>query len=518
MSVELKKLGNYPELKTDEGIDSLFDYIDNGNLPANLINVRQQNRFISKYRDFVIGADPTTHVRHVVYRPNPDIVLAVARPRDYRASLQEVYDMTIPTGINSFYTLVCQHFLGITKFLAGAFLKSKGNYQIGTNFKKVQNTHILAKTSNERWGMDLIDMNAYKEHGYKWIVTVVDYFSRKVFARAITAKDAGRVRDAFDSIITEAHSSPHILQTDNGGEFRGELSDYIDAFNIAHPHNHILHVFTTTYTPTGNGLVERMNEEIRRKIRAIFVEYNSRLWVRHLVTIVETLNSQIPSRRKYSPTDLYEQGYNPPPNSLVNFNHAKLTDQSTSAEILNSVKASTIKEASRLFQKASPSTTFRVGDHVRIKLLTLLTEMRLREKEGANKKKNAIRWTLYTYTIRSVHNGTRFNANNLPSRKIWNIRRPSYTLFLHNPPHPPVIVYNEAPAVGARLANAALGLPARDAVPAHLTTVRQFWGSDLMHIPDPATSTPPSILPVNIDRIRYINRLPPYDYHIVHPP
>ena len=54
MSVELKKLGNYPELKTEAGIDSIIDYKDNANLPANLITVRQQNRFICKYQDFLL--------------------------------------------------------------------------------------------------------------------------------------------------------------------------------------------------------------------------------------------------------------------------------------------------------------------------------------------------------------------------------------------------------------------------------------------------------------------------------
>ena len=151
-------------------------------------------------------------------------MLIVVRPRYYQVTLQEVYDHCFATGINSFYTLVCRHYLGITKALVAIFLKTKGDYQVGRSYQKVQNAHILAKTSNERWGMDLIDMNAYNDHHNVWIVTVVDYYSRRVFARPITAKDAGRVRDAFISIIAEAHSTPHILQTDSGGEFKGALT------------------------------------------------------------------------------------------------------------------------------------------------------------------------------------------------------------------------------------------------------------------------------------------------------
>ena len=47
--------------------------------------------------------------------------------------------------------------------------------------------------------------------------------------------------------------------------------------------------------------------------------------------------------------------------------------------------------------------------------------MRKRQKEGDEMKRNALEWTLYTYTIRSVHDGTTINAKNIPVGNIWNI-------------------------------------------------------------------------------------------------
>lgn len=48
---------------------------------------------------------------------------------------------------------------------------------------------------------------------------------------------------------------PRILQVDNGSEFRAMPNYCRD--------NNIKLVFTTTYTPTSNGLVERLNSELR---------------------------------------------------------------------------------------------------------------------------------------------------------------------------------------------------------------------------------------------------------------
>ena len=138
---------------------------------------------------------------------------------------------------------------------------------MGRSYHKVQNTHIIAQTQNERWGMDLIDMTRYPNmYNMRYIVNVVDYFSKYIMVRAIRHKTAALVSAAFQSICLQVNTYPHILQTDNGGEFKGELDLFIEAHNITAPHQRINHVFTQTYSPTTNGLVEKLNQELRRKI------------------------------------------------------------------------------------------------------------------------------------------------------------------------------------------------------------------------------------------------------------
>ena len=69
-------------------------------------------------------------------------------------------------GITQFYYQVCRKYLNITRKDATLFLKKQGDYQIALVRSHKVNTPITAKTSNERWGMDNVDMTRYKENKY----------------------------------------------------------------------------------------------------------------------------------------------------------------------------------------------------------------------------------------------------------------------------------------------------------------------------------------------------------------
>ena len=66
------------------------------------------------------------------------------------------------------------------------------------------------------------------------------------------------------NIISVALTKPKVLQSDNGGEFRGELTKYCDDVGINQ-------VFTLSYTPQSNVLVENLNNQIRTILREMFL-------------------------------------------------------------------------------------------------------------------------------------------------------------------------------------------------------------------------------------------------------
>src|SRR5258708_19408509 len=76
--------------------------------------------------------------------------------------------------------------------------------------KKAQKP-IVAIFPNEKWGCDLVDMNRYTKHNkhYRYILTVVDFFSRKAFAEKIKTKDEEPEINAFNKILDKQASETY---------------------------------------------------------------------------------------------------------------------------------------------------------------------------------------------------------------------------------------------------------------------------------------------------------------------
>ena len=430
-SVLLHKLNHYPEFQSNAGINGIIAFVNSLPLPPaarvfppHIVTNAQRNRYQQKFGNnfVVVGA------LQLFYRPSPRISLEVVRPHNHIAVLNAIWNNPregLGVGINAFYYLVCSRYLGITRVETTQFLQSKGDYQIGRNFKKMDNKKILAKCANERWGIDCISMTAYPDANYRHILTVVDYFSKKVFARAMTGVQptSAQIANHFANIcMTNGPSFPHILQSDNGGEFQGALTVWINTHNAAAPPNQrIHHIYTTSYNPQSNGQVERMNQEIRKKIKAGFVRNNNRLWRLQLPDYIANINTQRPLRTKYTPNELWTPGYNPPPPGLVNF-HIVPNDQSTLPQIQDIVKARSIRTAVAQLAQGEQPQIYHVGDWVRVKYIKINAQMRQRHKEGILNKRNAIRYSLDVYRVSHIYPAP-IVLNGLPQNQQWAIAR-----------------------------------------------------------------------------------------------
>ena len=84
---------------------------------------------------------------------------------------------------------------------------------------------------------DLLDMSKYNRSnsGYKWILIVVDLFTRRGYAFPLKNKTPSEVSRGFSSIIDDVK----ILTTDNGNEFKGPFKTMLNESNIIHLTNDI---------------------------------------------------------------------------------------------------------------------------------------------------------------------------------------------------------------------------------------------------------------------------------------
>ncbi len=102
------------------------------------------------------------------------------------------HNATLGRGIDRFYKTVCSRYLGIDRRRVAKFLKPQKWYNITR--PNIQNPRYSLPTyerPKQAYGIDLIDMNKLNFpiiHNYRYMVNVVDLFSKYVFLGAITTK------------------------------------------------------------------------------------------------------------------------------------------------------------------------------------------------------------------------------------------------------------------------------------------------------------------------------------------
>src|SRR3981189_2006426 len=109
------------------------------------------------------------------------------------------------------------------------------------------------------WQADLVEMIEFHNvnDGYRYLLTVVDLFSRYAWARPIKSKNAADVTLAFRSILSQDRRKPKKLQTDNGREFENA------PFQLMLTNNGIkLFTISSAYKA---AVVERFNRTLKGK-------------------------------------------------------------------------------------------------------------------------------------------------------------------------------------------------------------------------------------------------------------
>jgi len=120
---------------------------------------------------------------------------------------------------------------------------------------------IISDYTLQRVQIDLVDFR-HEPHGqYKWVLHIMDHFSKWTSLFALKSKSAAKVADALAMFIG-FFGYPEIIQCDNGREFKGVLLVLLKQYGIkvinGRPHS-----------PQTQGLVEQANGTMKSKIRTM---------------------------------------------------------------------------------------------------------------------------------------------------------------------------------------------------------------------------------------------------------
>lgn len=205
-----------------------------------------------------------------------------------------------PFGKEKLYKTLTERYGGFSRADVESFLANSQTNQLHT-VPKVQKVHqpIVTKSVGERWQTDLIDLNDIKgyNHQYRYVLTIIDLFSKYAWAFALTKKDGDRVYLKFEKLFEE--HKPHILQSDNGSEFiTTKLKKLLEDKGIKQ-------ILSSAYSPRSNGAIERFNRTLKQMIFKLITENNSKHFVTLLDEIVKNYNNSYHSTIKNIPSKVF---------------------------------------------------------------------------------------------------------------------------------------------------------------------------------------------------------------------
>lgn len=155
---------------------------------------------------------------------------------------------------------------------------------------------VVVKGLNDLYQADLVEMIPYARQngGYKYILVVIDVFSKFVWANPVKTKSAKDITNVMKKILSS--KTPRNLQTDMGKEFYNkDFSALMKKLNINH---------YSTFSSTKASVVERVNRTLKSLMWKEFSMQGSYKWLKILPEIVYKYNNTIHSTIKMKPSNV----------------------------------------------------------------------------------------------------------------------------------------------------------------------------------------------------------------------
>ena len=131
------------------------------------------------------------------------------------------------------------HVRGVTQKSIQEYLRSVQAYTLHKPARcRFTRNHTYVAGIDAQWQADLADMQgiARQNGGMRYLLTLIDVFSKFAWAIPVHSKDAKAITAAFGQVLTTANPRhPQRLQTDKGKEFfNSNFQSLIKRYGIQH--------------------------------------------------------------------------------------------------------------------------------------------------------------------------------------------------------------------------------------------------------------------------------------------
>lgn len=221
-----------------------------------------------------------------------------------------------------------------------------------SRFKPLTNKYPRMTTRSddvdERWQLDLMNVISFhpeSNDGFKYLLVIMDVFSRKLALVPLYDKSSKETADATELLFMTTGRIPKSIATDSGREFKGNhFKDLCRKYGIKQ--------YYTIPNITHATIAERVIKTLRIKIGKYMLHYGTTRYADVLGDIVDGYNNSVHSTIELSPNDAAGSIAN---RQIALFNLNKNLNQSPAAISKQKWKDAQVSE----------------GDHTRIPVLPL---------------------------------------------------------------------------------------------------------------------------------------------------
>ena len=173
-------------------------------------------------------------------------------------------------------------------FINEAYSKGSGK-SYPTNKTDVYHT-------DDTWSLDILDLEDYgpkNKRGYRYVLVIIDNFSKFEWTVPLKNKNAQTIKDSSENILISSKRKPNLIESDRGKEFYNNIfQDFLNKNNIK---------IYSRNTALGAVFAKRFNHTIRDLLnRPVFKRGESK-WVDVLPIITKQYNNRIHSSTKLTP-------------------------------------------------------------------------------------------------------------------------------------------------------------------------------------------------------------------------
>ncbi len=146
--------------------------------------------------------------------------------------------------------------------------------------------------------MDILQFENRDLLNYKYVLVVIDNFSRFTHLRPLRTQDGDDCRTALNTIFCH-WGAPSRIRCDHGSQLRAQKTkDLLIAWGIEFADS-------PAYSSQSHGLVERVNRSVRELMGTIVFESDKKIpWSKHIPMIQYQINSRLHSKTAFAPADL----------------------------------------------------------------------------------------------------------------------------------------------------------------------------------------------------------------------